>query len=101
MLKILFVDKFIFYGVLSIAFAFVNLFRATQNKDYKLYMFLSLVFTAFTVCGFIVDASVRITDISYLEDVNGFAHILLWVLVGCSIVLNSIPMIVEEIKLKK
>lgn len=101
MLRYIFLDKFIFYGLISIVFAFINLFKSSQGKDYKVYMFLSLVFTAFTVCGFIVDASVRIHDASYLEDVNGYAHILLWFLVCCSIFLNSIPVFVEEMRNRK
>lgn len=101
MFKYIFVNKFIYFGILAIIFAFINLLMAFHKKDYKIYMFLSLSFTIFTICGFIVDASFKFKDIATLEDVNGYAHGLLWVLTVLSMLINSIPMIIEYLNNKR
>lgn len=101
MFKILFVDKFFIYGIIAIVFTFLNLFMAFSKKNYKIYMFLSLTFTAFTICGLFVDASLKIADRSYLEDVVVFTHKLFWILTTTSIVINSIPMLYERLTNKE
>lgn len=90
---------FIFLGIISILCAICNLYLFfNDRKQYKWFMFLSLSFTALTLCDFYSDAArmVIAKDMAGLEDVVVTIHKSLWYLTFASIIINGIPLIAEK-----
>lgn len=87
-------------GLLAIVFTCINLLRYKIGRDYKLAMLLGLSFTALTLCAeyTMVSRWVIAEDWSALMDVVPFMDNALWFLTICSIVLNSLPILMESIK---
>lgn len=89
-------------SVSSIIFAVINLIWTLQNKDAKLFGFLSLALTALTLCAFYTDGATRVVK----EDWGGLMDIMptmskaLWVCTIASIIINAIPFLKRRNDLK-
>lgn len=83
------------FGIISIIFAILNIAYSFQNKETEWFRFLSISFTALTVCSFYADSAnfVSKRDWAGLMDTMPTMSILLWVCVVLSIVINSISII--------
>jgi formate hydrogenlyase subunit 3/multisubunit Na+/H+ antiporter MnhD subunit len=81
-------------GIVSIVFAILNVVYTSQNKNTKWFRFLSLSFTALTVCSFYADGAARVAN----EDWGGLMDTMptmskaLWICVILSIAINSISL---------
>ena len=90
---------FMFFGIVAILFAVCNWYLFfTNRKQYKRFMFLSLSFTALTLCAFYSDAARMVIskDMAGLEDVVVTIHKSLWYLTIASIIINGIPLVAEK-----
>ncbi|MCI6277215.1 MAG: hypothetical protein MR639_10840 [Clostridium sp.] len=85
-------------GISSIVFAILNVIWAFQNKNAKWFRFLSISFTALTVCSFYADGAVRVAreDWGGLMDIMPTMSKALWVCVILSIAINSISLFKEK-----
>lgn len=90
-------------GFLAIGFTIINLTSFIMGKDYKLAMVLGLSFTALTLCAFYSQVSIWVIaeDWVALMDVVPYMDNALWFLTICSILLNSLPILLEMRKKKK
>ena len=81
-------------GIVAIIFAVLNIVFTLKKKSAELYRFLSLSFTALTVCAFYSSAArdVAEKDWSALMDTVPTISTALWVLVLISILINSISL---------
>ena len=79
-------------GIAAIIFAVLNIGFSLKKKNAKLYRYLSLSFTAVTVCAFYSSAArdVAEKDWSALMDTVPTISTALWVLVLISILINSV-----------
>lgn len=81
-------------GIAAIIFAVLNIGFSLKKKSAELYRFLSLSFTALTVCAFYSSAArdVAEKDWGALMDTVPTISTALWVLVLISILINSISL---------
>lgn len=81
-------------GIAAIIFAVLNIVFTLKKKSAELYRFLSLSFTALTVCAFYSSAArdVAEKDWSALMDTVPTISTALWVLVLISILINSVSL---------
>lgn len=81
-------------GIAAIIFAVLNIVFTMKKKNTELYRYLSLSFTALTVCAFYSSAArdVAEKDWSALMDTVPTISTALWVLVLISILINSISL---------
>lgn len=81
-------------GIAAIVFAVLNIVFTLKKKNTELYRYLSLSFTALTVCAFYSSAArdVAEKDWSALMDTVPTISTALWVLVLISILINSISL---------
>jgi len=93
----------IIFGFLAIGFTIINLTSYLKGKDYKIAMVLGLSFTALTLCAeySLVSSWVVAEDWAALLDVVPFMDNALWFLTICSILLNSLPILMEMLRHKK
>jgi len=79
------------FGVIAIVTAVCNIVRSVRHRDAKWFRFISLSFTAFTLCAFLSEANgwVLAEDWSALMDVLPSASKAMWVLTGASVAINS------------
>ncbi len=86
------------FGSGSIAAAIANLILTAKHKDPKWFRFLSLAFTALTVCAFYADAAQRVLqeDWAGLADTLPAVSRLLWFCVIGAIVLNGISLFIPK-----
>ena len=84
----------IFFGISAIVTALLNVIWTVWNRDAKWFRFISLAFTAFTVCTFYGQAGewAARNDWSALEDVLPGVSNALWFLTVMSVVINSISL---------
>lgn len=85
-------------GLIAIVATFINLFMYSKGKDYKLAMAMGLSFTALTLCteySLVLDW-VEARDWAALEDVVPGMERALWFLTIVSILLNIIPLLLEQ-----
>lgn len=85
-------------GLIAIVATFINLFMYSKGKDYKLAMAMGLSFTALTLCAeySLVSDWVKARDWAALEDVVPGMERALWFLTIVSILLNIIPLLLEQ-----
>ncbi len=83
-----------FFGVIAIITALLNVALTVQGKDTKCFRFISLSFTALTLCAFYsVDAQWVIKeDWGALMDVVPGASKCLWICTIASIIINSVSL---------
>ena len=81
-------------GLAAIIFAVLNIGFSLKKKNAELYRYLSLSFTALTVCAFYSSAArdVAEKDWSALMDTVPTISTALWVLVLISILINSVSL---------
>lgn len=81
-------------GIAAIIFAVLNIVFTLKKKSAELYRFLSLSFTALTVCAFYSSAArdAAEKDWSALMDTVPTISTALWVLVLISILINSVSL---------
>lgn len=84
-------------GIIAIIFACLNVSKTGTDK-YKKYMVLSLAFTALSLCYFHSEIVFKIGDTTFLEDVVEPEGYILPFMTVSSVVINSIPLIVDLVK---
>lgn len=84
----------IILGIAAIIFAVLNIVFTLKKKNTELYRYLSLSFTALTVCAFYSSAArdVAEKDWSALMDTVPTISTALWMLVLISILINSVSL---------
>ncbi|MDO5755090.1 MAG: hypothetical protein Q4P28_02530 [Tissierellia bacterium] len=84
----------IIFGICAIIFAILNLLWSFQKKDAKWFRFLSISFTALTVCATYSDEASRVVagNFSGLMDIMPTMSKILWICVILSILLNSLSL---------
>lgn len=88
---------FLILGIIAIVATVLNLYLYKVGKDYKLAMAMGLSFTALTlVAGYsMISGWVKVKDWAALLDVVPTMTTVLWVLTIISILLNTIPILLE------
>ncbi|EHR34506.1 hypothetical protein HIF96_03835 [Helcococcus kunzii] len=83
------------FGIISVIFAILNIAYAFQNKEAEWFRFLSISFTALTVCSFYAESSKFVTkkDWSGLMDTMPIINVVLWICIILSIAINSISIV--------
>lgn len=84
----------IFLGTVAIIMAILNVVMTMRNHDGKHFGFISLAFTAFTICAFYSQAA-QWTEMEYwaaLMDVMPSMSKALWILTVASVGINSISL---------
>ena len=83
--------------------ATLNLVFFFTKRENKWFGFLSLSLTALTVCSFYSDVASRVIDEDWsgLQDIVPTTSYMLWILVILSILINGIPLVINEIKTRK
>lgn len=89
---------FIITGIGAIVFAILGLVRLRQNKDAKLFSYISLALTVLTIMAFYQGASnyVLKEDWSALMDVVPSTAGVLWICAIGSIIINSLPLFKKQ-----
>lgn len=89
----------IFAGIAIIA-AILNIICAIQKRDAKWFRFISLAFTALTLCSFYATAKqwVLTGAADQLLDVMPTLSIVLWFVTIASIIINSISLFIRSDK---
>ena len=82
------------FGCIAIVFAVLNLTWAIRGKDAKWFRFLSLAFTALTLCSFISLSTMYVNKQEWdsLTDVVPTVAPLLWICTIVSILLNGVSL---------
>lgn len=90
----------LFFGIGAIVLASFGIVWAVQDKKAKWFRFLSMSFTALTICAFYSDGASMVVkeDWSALMDIMPTVSKALWVCTIASIVVNSISLLGEKIK---
>lgn len=88
----------IFLGIVAIITAILNVIWTIRQKDTKWLQFISLAFTALTICAqySMVKKWVLEEDWSALLDVVPSMTSVLWIFVFASIVTNSIALFIKK-----
>lgn len=88
---------FLILGIIAIVATVLNLYLYKVGKDYKVAMSMGLSFTALTlVAGYsMISGWVKVKDWAALLDVVPTMTTVLWVLTIISILLNTIPILLE------
>ncbi len=89
----------IMFGTLAIISAAINIYCTFARLNAQWFRFLSLSFTALTLCGFmrLFHGKVIAGDWSALMDTAGVIEILIWLTIA-SIMLNSVSLLVPVLK---
>lgn len=90
------------FGTTAIITAIINLYCAFAHRNAQWFRFLSLSFTALTLCGFmkLLHAWIAAGDWSALMDTAGVIKLLIWLTVT-SIILNSVSLIMPLVRNNK
>lgn len=82
------------FGIIAIVTAILNVIWAAQHRDAKWFRFISLSFTAFTLCAFYSQAGhwAIIGDDSALLDVMPTLSKVLWFLTIAAVIINSVSL---------
>lgn len=85
----------LFFGSLAIIFAILNILWISKGKDSKLFMFISLSFTALTLCALLQQDGVWVAheDWGALMDTTPIMTKIYWIFTVSSIIINSISII--------
>lgn len=88
---------FLVLGIIAIVATVLNLYLYKVGKDYKVAMSMGLSFTALTLVAdhSIISDWVKVKDWAALLDVVPTMTTVLWVLTIISILLNTIPILLE------
>ena len=88
---------FLVLGIIAIVATVLNLYLYKVGKDYKVAMSMGLSFTALTLVAehSIISDWVKVKDWVALLDVVPTMTTVLWVLTIISILLNTIPILLE------
>lgn len=88
------------FGSCAIITAILNISWAIRGKDAKWFRFISLSFTALTLCAFYSQAKqwAVLGDFSALLDVMPALSAVLWLLAIASILINSISLFIKKVK---
>ena len=91
---------FLILGIIAIVATVLNLYLYKVGKDYKLAMAMGLSFTALTpVAGYsMISGWVKVKDWAALLDAVPTMTTVLWGLTIVSILLNIIPILLEQKK---
>ncbi|MGY3755953.1 hypothetical protein ACWOAQ_04800 [Helcococcus kunzii] len=86
------------FGIISIIFAILNVLYTLQNKEAEWFRFLSISFTALTVCSFYAVSAEFVEKENWagLMDTMPTMSIALWICGVLSIVINSISIIKKK-----
>ncbi|MDO5714231.1 MAG: hypothetical protein Q4Q07_07355 [Tissierellia bacterium] len=86
------------FGILAIVFAWFNLYKYLEGKDSRIFMFLSLAFTALVLCElYRWDAKmIAHEDWTALMDVTPTMVKASYVLTLLSILVNSVPILKKQ-----
>ena len=89
---------FLVLGIIAIVATVLNLYLYKVGKDYKVAMSMGLSFTALTLVAehSIISDWVKVKDWAALLDVVPTMTTFLWVLTIVSILLNIIPILLEQ-----
>ena len=84
----------ILLGAVAIITAILNVVWTIRNRDGKYFGFISLAFTAFTLCAFYSQATqwTEMEDWAALMDVMPSMSKALWILIVASVAINSISL---------
>lgn len=85
----------ILLGIVAIITAILNVVWTFRNREGKYFGFISLAFTAFTLCAFYSQAA-QWTEMEYwaaLMDVMPSMSKVLWILTVASVAINSISLL--------
>ena len=87
----------IILGLIALVATFINLYMYATGKDYKFAMAMGLSFTALTLCAeySLVSESVKNEHWPALWEVPNFEKVL-WFLTIASILLNIVPIFLEQ-----
>ena len=82
------------FGVIAIITAVLNVVWTMRHRDAKWFRFVSISFTAFTLCAFLsqVNEWVIIEDWSAMIDVLPSTTKVMWFLTVSSVIINSISL---------
>ena len=82
------------FGIVAIIMAILNVVWTVLHRDAKWFRFISLSFTAFTLCAFLklTNGWVAGEDWSALMDVMPTLSRAVWILAGASVAINSISL---------
>lgn len=82
------------FGIIATITAILNVIWTVRNREAKCFRFISLSFTAFTLCAFYSQANhwAVIGDDSALLDVMPTLSKVLWFLTVSSVIINSISL---------
>lgn len=82
------------FGIAGIITAVLNLLRFLMRREAKWFRFLSLSFTALTLCAFLgqVNGWVILEDWSALADVLPSTSKIFWILTVASLIINAISL---------
>ena len=85
-------------GIIAIVAAIMNVVWTIRHRQAKWFRFISLSFTALTLCAFYSMANrwAELGDSSALLDVMPTLSMVLWVLTAASIVINGISLFVKK-----
>ena len=88
----------VIFGMIAVIAAIVNVAQTVRHREAKWFRFVSLSFTALTLCSFYSMANHWATtgDASALLDVMPTMSKVLWVLTGASIIINSISLFKKD-----
>ena len=88
------------FGVIAIITAILNIIWTIRHREAKWFRYISLSFTALTVCAFYSMAKhwAIIGDDSALLDVMPTLSMLLWLLTISSIIINGISLLAKKHK---
>lgn len=86
------------FGAGAIVFTALHVVFALRNKESKWYLYLSLSFTALTVCSFYADGANKVMneDWSGLTDVMPAMSTILWICTIASILINAISLFIKK-----
>ena len=84
----------LFFGIIAVITAILNIIQAIRHRETKWFRFLSLSFTALTLCAFYTMANhwAAIGDSSALLDVMPTCSKVLWFLTAASILVNGLSL---------
>ena len=82
------------FGAVAIIMAVLNVVWTARHRDAKWFRFISLSFTAFTLCAFLklTNGWVSMEDWSALMDVIPTLSRAVWILTGASVAINGISL---------
>lgn len=90
----------LFFGIIAIIASILNVIWTIRHRETKWFRFISLSFTALTLCAFYSMANhwAMIGDSSAMLDVMPTLAKLIWILTIASIIINGISLVAKSDK---